>query len=631
MSSRKSANAACILAIFLGGLGAHLFYIGKYKRAVLYLIFCWTYIPIFLGWIDLLFIRRWVMEKNHYTEKTLIVPMDPLLKSQEKRLEREVSTEDGKIIKEKLNKLGLFYNEDEVILDKYAHLKTPQHILDQIRSVQHSKKKKLDTGYGITFEFSYSSSSTDFLKDSIKYANEKGKPAVHQPLMAYWTTFDQLDKKQKEWYFYWRNQVLHGNYLNTDLSYLILFTYELINYSFNQNAAFNVSMMIRLLEAYRERTPKVERYLKSWIHDFLIELHEKELAKEWDSTAVSTSSLYDRLLEKSESLGTISITLWKKYINGYRETEFFRGNKNKIYKVFKESIPLLREEFEEQGISYMDRWFQEVKVTQSNYLFGSAVIGRNISQREYFIETAEIRPTQELYEDVTTLFRLAENVTRIVTGEKRQLKVNEEKLPEGLKERMVDMFSKTSASKTRFKKVQDKSSQSEGSKIPQPETEKSPQKVFVLDYERVQQLQQESKELQELFEEIEVGPFEIASGEHEKNGNTSSDILTNENSTNPDVFSILNTQVEENDMGLVEALTAEEIEFLTGFEDGKRNFIEANQWLKNKGIMSGMFITSLNEKSHEFLGDNLVETSSEDYELYEEFEYILAKLKVGEA
>ncbi|MEJ8548039.1 TerB N-terminal domain-containing protein, partial [Brevibacillus borstelensis] len=441
------------------------------------------------------------MEKNNSIENSPIVPINSHLKAQENRLESKVSIDNGKFIKEKMNKLKLFYNENEIILDKYAHLKTPQHILDDIRNVLHSKKKKLETGYGITFEISYSNSSIDFLKDSIKYAIEEGKPAVHQSLMAYWTTFNQLDKKQKEWYFYWRNQVLHRNYLNTDLSYLILFTYELINYSFNQNAAFNVSMMVRLLEAYKERNSKVEHYLRSWIHDFLIELDEKELAKEWDSTTVRTNSLYDRLLEKSVSLETISITLWKQYINGYRETEFFRANKSKIYKIFKESIPLLREAFEEQGISYMERWFKEVKGTQSNYLFGSAVIGRNISQREYFIETVEIRPTQELYDDVTTLFRLAENVTRIVKGEKRQLKVNEEKLPEGLKERMVDRFSKISASKTRFKKVQDRSSQSEGSKIPQPETENTPQKAFVLDFERIQQLQQESKELQQLFEE----------------------------------------------------------------------------------------------------------------------------------
>lgn len=631
MNSRKSMSVAYILAIFLGCFGAHLFYIGKYKRAGIYLVFCWTYIPLFLGWIDLLFIRKWVIEKNNSIQKPLIVPLEPFLKMPEKNLEREVLKDSSKLINEKPNKSRLFYNENEVILDKYAHLMTPQHIIEDLRHLLHSNKKKLETGYGITFEISYSSNPTSFFQDSIKYAIERGEPAVHQPLMSYWTTFDHLNKKQKEWYFYWRNQVLQGNYLDTDLSYLILFTYELINYSFNQSAAFNISMMVKLLEAYKERNPKVEHYLKSWTHDFLIELDEKSLAKEWNSTTVKTNSLYDRLLEKSDSLETVSITLWKQYINGYRETEFFRGNKSKVYKIFKASIPLLREAFEEQGIVFLERWFQEIKGKQINYLYGSAVIGRNISQREYFTETIEIRPTQELYDDITTLFRLAENVTRIVTGEKRQLKVNEEKLPEGLKERMVDMFSKTTASKTRFKKVQDKNSQTEGSKIPQPETEIVPQKVFVLDFERVQQLQKASKEVQLLFEETSVGHSEIASGEQIENENTTIPIPTADNVTNPDISPIFDKQAEENDMGLVEALTPEELGFLTGFEDCKRNLIEANQWLKCKGIMPGMFISSLNEKAHEFLGDNLVETSSQDYELYEEFEYIVERLKVGEA
>ncbi|WP_298836925.1 TM2 domain-containing protein [Clostridium sp.] len=48
----KSKTTAGILAILLGGLGVHKFYLGKIKIGILYLIFCWTYIPAFIGIIE---------------------------------------------------------------------------------------------------------------------------------------------------------------------------------------------------------------------------------------------------------------------------------------------------------------------------------------------------------------------------------------------------------------------------------------------------------------------------------------------------------------------------------------------------------------------------------------------------
>lgn len=41
-----------LLALFLGGIGAHKFYAGKTGMGFLYLIFCWTLIPAFLAFIE---------------------------------------------------------------------------------------------------------------------------------------------------------------------------------------------------------------------------------------------------------------------------------------------------------------------------------------------------------------------------------------------------------------------------------------------------------------------------------------------------------------------------------------------------------------------------------------------------
>jgi len=48
----KNKVAAGVLAILLGGLGIHKFYLGKLGQGILYLIFSWTGIPSIIGLIE---------------------------------------------------------------------------------------------------------------------------------------------------------------------------------------------------------------------------------------------------------------------------------------------------------------------------------------------------------------------------------------------------------------------------------------------------------------------------------------------------------------------------------------------------------------------------------------------------
>ena len=48
----KSKIAAGVLAILLGSIGVHKFYMGKVGMGILYLLFCWTWIPTIIGFIE---------------------------------------------------------------------------------------------------------------------------------------------------------------------------------------------------------------------------------------------------------------------------------------------------------------------------------------------------------------------------------------------------------------------------------------------------------------------------------------------------------------------------------------------------------------------------------------------------
>lgn len=49
---KKSKVVAVLLAIFLGGIGLHKFYLGQIGWGIVYLLFCWTGIPSLVGLIE---------------------------------------------------------------------------------------------------------------------------------------------------------------------------------------------------------------------------------------------------------------------------------------------------------------------------------------------------------------------------------------------------------------------------------------------------------------------------------------------------------------------------------------------------------------------------------------------------
>ena len=51
-SSGANRTTAALFALFLGGMGLHKFYIGDSSKGILYLIFCWTFVPAILALID---------------------------------------------------------------------------------------------------------------------------------------------------------------------------------------------------------------------------------------------------------------------------------------------------------------------------------------------------------------------------------------------------------------------------------------------------------------------------------------------------------------------------------------------------------------------------------------------------
>jgi TM2 domain len=52
LDSGRSRTTAGIFALLLGGIGVHKFYLGKPLQGIIYILFCWTFIPALIALVE---------------------------------------------------------------------------------------------------------------------------------------------------------------------------------------------------------------------------------------------------------------------------------------------------------------------------------------------------------------------------------------------------------------------------------------------------------------------------------------------------------------------------------------------------------------------------------------------------
>lgn len=520
----------------------------------------------------------------------------------------------------------LSYNEQAVYIREFKHIKTTPKIFDMLADI--TKSPKTESKHGITFTYSCETREKSFVKDSLKYRNIT-HPKCNMPrFQTYYSIFSDMNKEQKNWYFYWREQVVNGIYPETDLSYIYVFVYELINYSFNSNAAFNLSMMSRLYEAYKSKH-QIERFT-ALIGDMLYELGEYRLAEKWSPNIPQIPPLFKQLQEKQDSLPRISITSWKSYLTNHRESKFFKENKNKIYKTFKDCLPILEaNHLKRTNRKLIEVYFEKREDTQQRWLFLGMVSIRGANNFiQYRIDNTY--PTEQLYAEVREFFRLSENVTRLLNNEKRQLQMDEDIFPSELKEEMIEFLSR-SKEKSRFKTVKAKAEEKTGSIIP-PRPDEAPKVIIEFDDDRIRQLKAETDllvdEVARRTQEHQNESIEIVNDNQSKERDN---IIPGKDEHDNGLIKFFSTSGDDIDSEQIEAfvdsLTDTEKIFIQQFENFQWSKNEATLFLKSKGLMLGVIFNSLNEKAQESLEDNFMEEAGETLVIYEEFETIVNLLK----
>ena len=142
-----------------------------------------------------------------------------------------------------------------------------------------------------------SSTGAAFVELARKYVERTELQADPVPFHQYWPTYGDMDGRQQQWYFHWRTQLRHGNWLPAELSYLFLHIYEVINMIGFENPRDAFTHLVQFWRYYRSPQPKLDRYLLDWIADFIV-VHKLDLdALNWYITAADITGRRDQDLE----------------------------------------------------------------------------------------------------------------------------------------------------------------------------------------------------------------------------------------------------------------------------------------------------------------------------------------------
>jgi len=254
---------------------------------------------------------------------------------------------------------GSFYNENLLIMDKYRNLNTPNYVLTEIDAIIYNKNGYYYNSESVVMSYG--------LKE--KYIDN----ADFFPYGMYWASINNFDEHQLKWYLYWRKEFLNKNILDTDYGYILAFARELINYTFNDKASFNISVLEYLYSSYKDLFPEIERYIPRWINDMLSETGYFYNKSDSEIKDVKPDLLLLSLTHDVEK-DKISISRWRTHYNERKsdltnkEISLISDNQ-KYNNRFKKYAGLLAKYYIESGLSIEDKWFRLNIVNKKERLF----------------------------------------------------------------------------------------------------------------------------------------------------------------------------------------------------------------------------------------------------------------------
>lgn len=286
-----------------------------------------------------------------------------------------------------------------------------------------------DTSAGIKID--YVTRELLFTRQAKSFVDRIEKLASAVPFMAYRPTYNDMTASQQKWYFFWRGEVRSNRYPDTDLTYIFIFIYEIINGVGWTKPELGLDQLIKLLRHYGGTHRQLQNYLIDWICDFALlhslQLHVSDIAPDPFMLELLPVVILDKeLLEKfQESPIKIPINLLLTLSNyDLKKSRFFQSEGRVDLEHYVPRVFAVVDAYVTK--TYSTRLVQMFSPGENlqtvRHLFGGAVYDSTSSKETLTIYHLPLRNHVPLREFVTQLIRYTENKLRIIKGYKSRLK-----------------------------------------------------------------------------------------------------------------------------------------------------------------------------------------------------------------
>ncbi|GAS81437.1 TerB N-terminal domain-containing protein [Paenibacillus amylolyticus] len=273
------------------------------------------------------------------------------------------------------------------------------------------------------------SSEKRFVEEAKQWAEMVVNVSPWVPFMSYWPTYGVMNEAQRKWYLYWRKEVRQGSYPDTDLSYLFVHIYELINGIGWQNPEDGYDQLKQLWVNYRERLPQLNIYMQEWMVDYVL-VHQMEMSLS-EVMGLSGGYLPAEMLDMElqrilqEKVSDISLNVLQRYYDyDITLSKFYRDGGKEVMEQYIPRVMALVDSYLERTrqVGLLSEFQPNDERTVERILFRKAVYDDSIYGRSVSFRYIPIGEQADFVQMVTRIYRCTENKLRELLGFRGRLR-----------------------------------------------------------------------------------------------------------------------------------------------------------------------------------------------------------------
>ena len=177
----------------------------------------------------------------------------------------------------------------------------------------------------------------NFRKAALIYYDYKTAKCEFAPFYSYMPQYSQLNPQQKNYYFYWRDEVRRGKFIKCDYSYIYLFVYEILNLPDKIEPKDGIGLICRIWREYRAALPRIDAYFSVWLQDYCF-VHNLPCPiseiRDFIFDVIAGADFKEFYLSDSLGGGADGIEAMIAYLSDYdwRKTKYAEGENKDIFR-----------------------------------------------------------------------------------------------------------------------------------------------------------------------------------------------------------------------------------------------------------------------------------------------------------